>query len=243
MPTRAVLRRTVLACCLLPVLTAGLSAAERFEPSGMSLRDRARAEFGDGADRAPAGTPAGSGTPAPAGPPADVDMPDLARNPAIVGDPDLAGQPALAGPSRGTGTLTPDWRPYRSERHGFAFDYPAGLFVAGTALPDGAGETLASADGTLRLSAFALPDPAGRPLTAVAADYLREAGSPPVGYRRLTRNGHLVISGNRGDEVFYLRLARGRDGVHGVELRYPRRDERRYDALVTRVSLSFRPGW
>lgn len=222
MPVRHVLRRTALTVCLIPALAAGLSAAERFEPSGMSLRDRARAEFGDGGG----------------GDPAQTDPSPVAGTP--------AGTPVLSVPaatSRATGNLTPDWRPYRSERHGFAFDYPAGLFVAGTALPDGVGETLVSTDGTLRLSAFALPDPAARPLAAVAADYLREAGNPPVGYRRLTRNGHLVISGNRGDEVFYLRLARGGDGVHGVELRYLRRDERRFDALVTRVSLSFRPGF
>lgn len=222
MPVRHVLRRAALTVCLIPALASWLSAAERFEPSGMSLRDRARAEFGDGGGGDPAQT-----DPSPVG-----------------GAP--AGTPALSVPAGTTveaGLRSPDWRPYRSDRHGFAFDYPAGLFASRTALPDGVGETLVSTDGTLRLSAFALPDPAARPLAAVAADYLREAGNPPVGYRRLTRNGHLVISGNRGDEVFYLRLARGGDGVHGVELRYLRRDERRFDALVTRVSLSFRPGF
>ncbi|MEJ1161149.1 hypothetical protein [Prosthecomicrobium sp. N25] len=135
-----------------------------------------------------------------------------------------------------------DWVTYRNPRYGFRFEYPADFFVSDVVLPDDAGETFRGGDGSSRLATFALPNPQGLSLARVAANYLREAGDPVVTYRRRTRNGHLVISGNRGPDVFYLRIAYGRGGVQGVELSYPGERERAFDRLVSRVSLSFRPG-
>lgn len=135
-----------------------------------------------------------------------------------------------------------DWERYRNPRWGYALDVPVDLFASDVVLPDGRGETMSSADRRSRLAIFALPNPAGKTLARVAADYLREAGDPVVTYRRRTRNGHLVVSGNRGADVFYLRVAEGRGGVHGLELSYPAAVERPFDPIVTRISRSFRPG-
>lgn len=135
-----------------------------------------------------------------------------------------------------------DWQRYRNPRWGYALEVPTDLFTTDVVLPDGRGETMLSADRRSRLAVFALPNPTGKSLARVAADYLREAGDPVVTYRRRTRNGHLVVSGNRGSDVFYLRVAEGRGGVHGLDLAYPTAVERAFDSIVTRISRSFRPG-
>lgn len=151
-------------------------------------------------------------------------------------------RPAEPAPAVAPSTAARGWTEHLDAAQGFRFDYPAGLFPGGTALPGGAGTSWQSSDGASRLTAFALPNPDRKPLERVARDYLREAGDPAVDYRARTRNGHVVVSGSRGDEIFYLRVARGRGAVHGVELRYPAAQERAFDPIVTRVSRSFRPG-
>lgn len=158
-------------------------------------------------------------------------------------------EPAPMGPERSAGRSdrieaprARDWQRYRNPRWGYALDVPIDLFATEVVLPDGRGETMLSADRRSRLAVFALPNPTGKSLARVAADYLREAGDPVVTYRRQTRNGHMVISGNRGSDVFYLRVAEGRGGVHGLDLAYPTAVERAFDPIVTRISRSFRPG-
>lgn len=134
------------------------------------------------------------------------------------------------------------WEQYRNRARGFRFEYPADFFTSKLVLPGDAGETFEALGGRARLAAFALPNPERKSLDRVARDYLREAGNPRVDYRRRTRNGALVVSGYRGDDVFYLRVAPGRGDVQGIELSYPAEVERAFDPIVGRISLSFRPG-
>jgi hypothetical protein len=58
-----------------------------------------------------------------------------------------------------------------------------------------------------------------------------------VTYRQRGRDWN-VVSGYRGDEIFYRRVtvACGGTRVHTIELVYPRSDKRKMDAIVTRVS-------
>lgn len=58
-----------------------------------------------------------------------------------------------------------------------------------------------------------------------------------VTYRQRGRDWN-VVSGYRGDDIFYRRVsvACGGTRVHTIELNYPRSDKRKMDALVARVS-------
>lgn len=178
------------------------------------------------------GTVPSSGSPAPAEP---VSPPPREPRPPGVDRTDVRGGRVEVPRAR-------DWQRYRNPRWGYALDVPVDLFTTDVVLPDERGETMLNPDRRSRLAVFALPNPEGKSLARVAADYLREAGDPVVTYRRRTRNGHLVVSGNRGSDVFYLRVAEGRGGVHGLDLAYPVAVERAFDPIVTRISRSFRPG-
>jgi hypothetical protein len=61
---------------------------------------------------------------------------------------------------------------------------------------------------------------------------------------RLRGPRSLVISGSRGEIIFYAKhILSCRDQIwNSIEIEYPARDKAVYDALVTRVSRSLRPG-
>lgn len=89
-----------------------------------------------------------------------------------------------------------------------------------------------SPDGRATLTMRDLGAAAGSP-----AAIIRPGPDEQVTYRRRRQNW-LVLSGYRGDDIFYRRAgyACGDRRIHVIELIYPRDQKRRYDSLVTSIS-------
>ncbi|HPR90415.1 MAG TPA: hypothetical protein PLD93_03160, partial [Synergistaceae bacterium] len=62
-----------------------------------------------------------------------------------------------------------------------------------------------------------------------------------VTYRAKGKNW-FVLSGYRGSDIVYLKLWVGPDAVNGLEMAYPSALKKEYDAVVTNIVRSFRPG-
>ena len=74
----------------------------------------------------------------------------------------------------------------------------------------------------------------------IRSTYLEENAPGDVVYDR-TRDDFLVLSGYRGDSIFYTRIAVSGDKrtLCIVEIAYPREQKREFDQIVTRMSRSF----
>ena len=77
----------------------------------------------------------------------------------------------------------------------------------------------------------------------VKAKYLKASIPGDIVYER-TRSDFLVLSGYRGDSIFYTKVAVSADDatICILEISYPRKAKREMDEAVTRMSRSFAVG-
>ncbi len=135
---------------------------------------------------------------------------------------------------------------YANERYGFSIDYPArfrpdpppengdGLHFT---TPDGAEFTVS---GILNISDSGATS---QSLGAYEASLRQSADYSDVTYRAVSGDT-LVLSGYRGDTVFYERhvLSERQQLANSFTMTYPVTRRQVYDPLVARMSQSFRPG-
>lgn len=133
-------------------------------------------------------------------------------------------------------TANAEWLRYQDPRFGTSTLYPSDL------LPDQAftetGATFSGSGGYLEISA------AQRGVHTIQE--LRRLMADTPGYERVTYTPQgqtwLVVSGYRGDEIFYEKYF-VRDGiVEGFALEYPAAARDVFDPVVETVEDSFRPG-
>jgi hypothetical protein len=130
------------------------------------------------------------------------------------------------------------WQTY-SDREGTHDDIPARLFVVRTGPSDkGVGEQWNTNDGRARLSIYVLRNVDGLTPASYLRRYLTDAPSE-IDYKRVTR-AFFAVSKIGGDRVFYRRCNFA-EAIHCIELAYPKREKRAWDAIVTRISRSLRP--
>jgi hypothetical protein len=140
------------------------------------------------------------------------------------------------------GLEDPQWS-VLSDSFGTRMDYPENVFsIDAGPPPRGAGRTLRSADDQAWLMMYVEGnDERHSPASFVRAYFAGQRDS--LDYNRVT-NRFFAISGVNDEQVFYSRC-NFPDGVNGpmhcVYLVYPKNEERRWDAIVTRISRSLRP--
>ncbi len=144
-----------------------------------------------------------------------------------------------------------DWTPHRDDTLGFSMTYPAALFRqvkpkgdddARDKVEGRSAITFVSRDGKARLVAGAAVN-----TDAVSiADYRRQNlaesyADAKITYAR-TSNTWFVVSGNRGDEVFYERVSFTCGGrmINIWAMTYPEAEGALYDRVVERIARSFR---
>src|SRR5262245_26998849 len=146
-------------------------------------------------------------------------------------------------------TILPDvaraqeaWAIYRNDRFGTTIDYPT-RFRPGRPPENNDGLSFTAADGaTLSVwgSLNALEhDVAG--LEAFARENPKDGEQ--VTYRATGKNW-LVLSGTRGDRVFYQRhlFSHRNEIINAFEISYPAALRASYDPVVARLSRTLRPG-
>jgi DnaJ domain len=134
------------------------------------------------------------------------------------------------------------WTTYRSARFGFGLSYPAEVFAVADGEIDE--RTLVSRDGRALLRITAAPNIAGTTL----ANYRRalmEARYPDATFDYAPqRNFWFVLSGTRGEKMFYERitLSCDRKSIHGWQLIYPTTERVFYDPIIEAVHRSYLHG-
>ncbi|MDC7784178.1 hypothetical protein PQJ75_05975 [Rhodoplanes sp. TEM] len=143
--------------------------------------------------------------------------------------------------ARTAGLDRPVWRVFE-DRAGTRVDVPAGIFTEAVGpAPRGDGVELRSADGRARLMVYVEEnDEAFTPARFVRTNLKVPAGA--LDYRRVT-DRFFAVSGVNDDEIFYSRCnfpARAAGRMHCIYVAYPRAEEKAWDDIVTRISLSLR---
>ena len=136
-----------------------------------------------------------------------------------------------------------EWDVYVDRELGTRVDYPADLFSVSEGPSErGMGERLATADGRAQLTIYSMRNEA----RDTPASYLRRNLDMPLtgsDYRRVTHS-FFAISAHRDGIIYYSRCNfsfNAGGALHCFDLRYPEREKRAWDGIVTRISRSLRP--
>lgn len=144
----------------------------------------------------------------------------------------------LAGP-----LAAAEFENYQNSRFYFALDYPAGL-VAQPPPANNDGRVFLSEDGKVKLVAAARYNVLNESLAQLTHEAEAEYRGGRITYRRIMAD-YFVISGTRGDDVFYqatglYKHPKG-DGevVATFTFTYPRETAGRYNPMIKRMLNSF----
>jgi hypothetical protein len=126
------------------------------------------------------------------------------------------------------------WDTYSIAETGTSVDIPTSIFTEKAGHPDGYGERLKTADGRAELTVQTAPNTDNE----APATFLAKRHPPSdIQYKRVTPR-FFAVSGYRRDKVYYSRCNFSHGFVHCVAIGYPASEERDWDGVVTRISLS-----
>jgi hypothetical protein len=137
------------------------------------------------------------------------------------------------------------WKLYVNARYGTMAEYPADRFRPGNPPANGDGQSFTAKDGA-QLAIFGSLN-VDNDTPASYEQFLRNGGRDfqDVTYRAAGTNW-LVLSGNRGDSIFYEKyvFAHGKDvdRIHGLVVTYGNDLKSVYDPIVARMARSLRAG-
>ena len=142
----------------------------------------------------------------------------------------------------GSAVAQENWATYRNSRFGTTIEYPA-RFRPGRPPENNDGLSFTAADGA-SLSVWASLNVSEHDVAGLEA-FLREnlKADERVTYRAAGKNW-LVLSGTRGERIFYTRYAfsHRNEIVNAFEISYPATLAARYDPIVARIARSLRSG-
>ena len=126
------------------------------------------------------------------------------------------------------------WTKYTIPQTGTSADLPVSIFTEKAGQPDGYGQTFRSADGQATLTIQS----AANVSNDTPATFLAKKKPPSqIQYKRVTSR-FFAVSSYKGDRVWYDRCNFSGGYVHCVLMNYPASEERAWDGVVTRISLS-----
>jgi hypothetical protein len=130
---------------------------------------------------------------------------------------------------------TIQWRRYVIPSTGANVDIPVSIFTEDAGSPeDGIGRRFFTQDRRADLTLQSVPNPGNDS----PAKFL-EKRRPPTGiqYKRVTPR-FFAVSSIRNGRTWYNRCNRANGYMHCVLINYPAAEDRQWDAVVTRISLS-----
>jgi hypothetical protein len=142
---------------------------------------------------------------------------------------------SCVGPIQAAFAQPANWKTYSIPETSTSVEYPSSIFIerAGHA-PDGYGERFQTADRRANLTIQAAANSANDS----PASFLAKKHPPSnIQYKRVTSR-FFVVSSNKGDNVWYDRCNFASGFIHCILINYPAREERAWDDIVTRISLS-----
>jgi hypothetical protein len=128
-----------------------------------------------------------------------------------------------------------EWQTYTIPESGLKVDVPISIFIEETRAADTVkSRSFATRDHRADLTIRAMPNPGNDP----PAVFLEKMQPPDrIQYRRVTP-AFFAISSIRDGRTWYNRCNRAPGFMNCVLINYPAAEERQWDAVVTRISLS-----
>ena len=130
------------------------------------------------------------------------------------------------------------WKTYTNDRFGFSVCYPSDLLRLEAAPDNNDGQTFVGSNGA-KIAAWGSWNATDQTLADSAREDEKSLGH--VTYKAI-REGFYVISGRKGDQIFYKRTALANGKFSAVQLTYPAADSALWNAISARVSQCFKPG-
>lgn len=133
------------------------------------------------------------------------------------------------------------WRTYVNERYGTFAEYPADRFRALPEPENGDGQSFAGKDGSSLIISGGHNVENFTP--AAYEKFLRTSSERDFGnvtYRTVGAHS-LVLSGLRGNQIFYEEYLFTGDLIHTLVITYPSAAKAEYDPIVTRIARSLGP--
>lgn len=136
-----------------------------------------------------------------------------------------------------------DWTNLRDDRFGVSITYPAGMFVPAK-LDEPGMRAFRSDDGKAKFLVGARDNGKGDSPESFRRSLLKNPGRYSDVTYRPSGGNWFVLSGFRGDEVYYEKIAFScdRQVVNVFAISYPVADRDRYDHVVERMEDSFHAG-
>src|SRR5262245_9218896 len=157
----------------------------------------------------------------------------------------LAGTVALTWQAHAAGErLQPlDWKTFVEPSFGTRVEYPSEVFsVADGPTKRGIGQQFRTDDSRAQLEIYSLRNEGRDSPASFLRNHLRIPDGA-LSYRRVT-SSFFAISAVDESTILYSRCnfsASGGGAIHCIDLRYPAREKRAWDGVVTRISRSLRP--
>ena len=128
-----------------------------------------------------------------------------------------------------------EWRRVSIAQTGATVEIPVWIFTEDAGAPDGGTERrFLTKDRQADLTLQSVPNPQNDS----PAKFLQKRGPPAaIQYKRVTPE-FFAVSSIRGGRTWYNRCNRGIGYMNCVLINYPAAEERRWDGVVTRISLS-----
>ncbi len=131
------------------------------------------------------------------------------------------------------------WETYVNERFGTTLSYPADIFSPGQAPENGDGRRFDGGDAALEVFAWANAD--NETARSLKSRLIGTEGYEEVTYSPMGPNW-LVLSGFRGDDIFYEKYFFRGDTVHGFGMEFPQAEKPFYAPIVEGIENSFQTG-
>jgi hypothetical protein len=128
-----------------------------------------------------------------------------------------------------------EWRRYVIPSTGANVDIPVSIFSEDAGSPEGGtGRRFFTEDRRADLTIQSVPNPGNDS----PAEFLQKRQPPPgIQYKRVTPR-FFAVSSIRNGRTWYNRCNRANGYMHCVLINYPAAEDRQWDAIVTRISLS-----
>ena len=131
------------------------------------------------------------------------------------------------------------WQTYINDRFGMSFDFPADVFAPQPPPENGDGRAFRSESATLQIVAFHNIDdqtPGSLKRELLGGDGYEDVTYSPVGQT------WFVLSGFRGDRIFYEKYLFNDDVVSVFGIEFPTAEKPYYAPIIERIEDSFEAG-
>jgi len=126
---------------------------------------------------------------------------------------------------------------YKNNRYAFSLSYPEKVFTSSGSSSNGDGIVLYGDN--ITVSAYGSNNVFHKDLNESYESTLK---SYPDATYHVKKSNFYVISGINGDNIYYVKEYVGSESINTMIIEYPKSKKKEFDAVVTTVANSFKPG-